>query len=153
MIFSTFDAKSFICYIVEGSNSIRGEFNYIAGSIYISSSQVEIGSPATSWIGGETTCAADHVTVKLGGFRLYTEGIQVGVTGPPGADSTVPGPQGPPGESIVGPQGPPGADSTILGPQGPPGESIVGPQGPPSADSTVPGPPAPPELTAPRRGQ
>ena len=48
MTLSTFDAKSFICYIVEGSNSIRGEFNFTTGGIYISSPQVEIGSPATS---------------------------------------------------------------------------------------------------------
>lgn len=41
--------------------------------------------------------------------------------GRPGADSTVPGPQGP--------QGPPGADSTVPGPQGPAGPP--GPEGPP----------------------
>jgi len=61
-----------------------------------------------------------------------------------GAASTVPGPQGPPGESITGPQGPQGV--SITGPQGPPGESITGPQGPPGedgADSTVAGPQGP----------
>ena len=42
-----------------------------------------------------------------------------GEQGPPGSDSTVPGPQGPPGESIVDPQGLFGADSTVPGPQGP----------------------------------
>jgi len=89
MTFSTFDSKSFIVYIVEGSNSIRGEFNYQTDGIYVSSPQVEIGSPATNWIGGETTRAVDQVTVELGGFRLYTEGIQIGATGPAGADSTV----------------------------------------------------------------
>jgi hypothetical protein len=106
---------------------------------------VEIGSPATSWIADGGTRAAEQITVELGGFRLYTDGIHAGATGPAGERGEV-GPQCPPGESIVGPQGregPPGADSTILGPQGPPGESIVGPQGPqgpPGADSTVPGP-------------
>jgi len=59
MTFSTFDAKSFICYIVDGSNSIRGEFNYQTGGIYISSPQVEIGSPATSWIAHGGTRAVD----------------------------------------------------------------------------------------------
>ena len=62
-----------------------------------------------------------------------------------GAASTVPGPQGIPGESITGPQGPQGV--SITGPQGPPGESITGPQGPPGedgADSTVVGPQGPP---------
>ncbi len=66
-----------------------------------------------------------------------------GSTGNPGADSTVPGPQG-----IQGPQGNPGADSTVPGPQGPQGNpgadsTVPGPQGPqgnPGADSTVPGP-------------
>ena len=48
MTFSTFDAKSFICYIVEGSGSIRGEFDYQTGGIYISSPHAEIDSPATS---------------------------------------------------------------------------------------------------------
>lgn len=50
-----------------------------------------------------------------------------GVDGLPGADSTVPGPQGD--------QGPPGADSTVPGPKGDQGDP-----GPPGADSTVPGP-------------
>jgi hypothetical protein len=91
--FSSFDAKSFIRYIVEGSGSIRGKFNYPTGGICISSPQVVIGSPATSWIGGETTRAADQVTVELGGFRLYTEGIQVGATGEKG-DKGAPGEPG-----------------------------------------------------------
>ena len=48
LTFSTFDAKSFIVYLVEGSGSIRGEFNYQSSGIYISIPQVEIGSSATS---------------------------------------------------------------------------------------------------------
>ena len=66
-----------------------------------------------------------------------------GEVGPPGADSTVPGPKGDQGDP-----GPPGADSTVPGPQGEPGppgadSTVPGPQGdpgPPGADSTVPGP-------------
>jgi len=57
----------------------------------------------------------------------------VGPQGPPGADSTVPGPQGP-----AGPAGPAGADSTVPGPQGPAGAAgAAGAQGPagPSAVS------------------
>ena len=73
MTFSTFDTKSFICYIVEGSNSVRGEFNFTTGGIYIFSPQVEIGSPATSLIANDGTRAADQVTVELGDFRLYTD--------------------------------------------------------------------------------
>ena len=45
--------------------------------------------------------------------------VHNGCQGPPGAASTVPGPQGVPGDP--GPQGPPGADSQVVGPQGPPG--------------------------------
>ena len=72
----------------------------------------------------------------------------VNIVGPPGADSTVPGPEGPAGpQGIQGPAGADGADSTVPGPQGPQG--IQGPQGPTGpagadgadgADSTVPGP-------------
>ena len=50
----------------------------------------------------------------------------IGDPGPTGADSTVPGPEGPPG--ATGPQGdpgPPGADSTVPGPEGPPGQSFT----------------------------
>lgn len=70
---------------------------------------------------------------------LMSEGVQgppgVGPQGPkgdPGADSIVPGPQGPAGPTgPAGPQGPPGADSTAPGPQGPAGpQGETGPQGP-----------------------
>jgi hypothetical protein len=90
------------------------------------------------------------ITVNSGGFDVTVEmadavelsfdtaGISVpgpqGDPGPPGADSTVPGP---PGDQ--GPPGPPGADSTVPGPPGDPGPQ--GDPGPPGADSTVPGPP------------
>lgn len=50
-----------------------------------------------------------------------------GLSGPPGADSTVPGPKGDEGD--------PGADSTVPGPEGAKGD--------PGADSTVPGPMGP----------
>lgn len=53
----------------------------------------------------------------------------IGPPGEDGADSAVPGPAGKDGaDSTVA--GPRGADSVVPGPQGPPGESVVGPQGP-----------------------
>lgn len=69
----------------------------------------------------------------------------MGPQGPRGADSTVPGPAGPKGDTgNTGPQGPAGADSTVPGPQGPQGpkgdtgaqgsqgiQGIQGAQGPP----------------------
>lgn len=55
-----------------------------------------------------------------------------GPQGPPGADSTVPGPPGP-----SGPPGPAGADSTVPGPPGPAGETgPAGPTGPAGADGS-----------------
>ena len=74
----------------------------------------------------------DVEPVKMAGSTMRTE-----FKGTPGADSTVPGPQGNPGT--------PGADSTVAGPQGNPGtpgadSTVPGPQGNPGADSTVPGP-------------
>ena len=62
--------------------------------------------------------------------------VSGGLAGPPGADSTVPGPAGPPG--LTGPPGPTGPASTVPGPEGP-----TGPAGPKGADSTVPGPAGP----------
>ena len=65
------------------------------------------------------------------------------------------GPQGPPGESIVGPEGPAGpAGESIVGPMGPPGprgESITGPEGPagPPGESVV-GPPGPQGIIGPQ---
>jgi Domain of unknown function (DUF4082) len=50
---------------------------------------------------------------------VLVNGAWEAVGGPPGNDSTVPGPQGPPG--------PPGAASTVPGPEGPPGPA--GPSG------------------------
>jgi len=65
-----------------------------------------------------------------------------GLPGPPGADSTVPGPPGPQG--IQGDPGPEGPASTVPGPPGATGPAGAdGPPGPPGADSTVPGPPGP----------
>lgn len=55
-----------------------------------------------------------------------------GSAGEPGRDSTVPGPTGPPGATVIGPTGPPGKDSTVAGPPGVTGR--------PGSDSTVPGP-------------
>ena len=64
----------------------------------------------------------------------------VPVAGPPGADSTVPGPEGP--------QGPQGEASTVPGPQGPEGpqgpQGIEGPEGPGSRVNTQDDPPAGP---------
>lgn len=55
-----------------------------------------------------------------------------GEPGPPGADSTVPGPPGPQGDP--GEAGPPGAASTVPGPEGPEGpkgdQGDPGPEGP-----------------------
>jgi hypothetical protein len=76
-----------------------------------------------TWICGETTRATGQITVDLGRFRLYAEGIQVGASRPKGADSTVSGPKeerSPHCESIIGPQGERGlhgADSTVFGPE------------------------------------
>lgn len=60
----------------------------------------------------------------------------VGPQGEPGADSTVPGPQGP--EGPQGEAGPAGADSTVPGPQGEQGPE--GPQGPAGIDGVSPDP-------------
>lgn len=65
-----------------------------------------------------------------------------GAKGEPGKDSVVPGPQGEPGKSVVGPPGPPGQASVVPGPQGEPGKTIVGPPGPPG--ESIVGPPGPP---------
>ena len=56
-------------------------------------------------------------------------------TGPPGADSTIPGPQGEIGpQGDTGPEGPAGADSTVPGPQGDQGpQGDIGPEGPQGA--------------------
>ena len=54
------------------------------------------------------------------------EWVPISLSGPPGADSTVPGPAGP-----QGPPGPTGAASTVPGPTGPTGpQGSTGPQGP-----------------------
>ncbi len=80
-----------------------------------------------------------------GALKIYVEGVgyvAVGGVGPAGADSTVPGPNGPAGAD--GATGPAGADSTVPGPQGEPGPAGAdggpGAVGPAGADSTVPGP-------------
>ena len=57
-----------------------------------------------------------------------------GAAGPPGADSTVPGPPGPKGDK--GDTGATGAASTVPGPQGPKGDKgDTGPQGPGITDA------------------
>ena len=73
---------------------------------------------------------------------LFINGTKI-VNGINGTDSTVPGPQGPPGKD-----GRNGTDSTVPGPQGPPGfngtngkDSTV--PGPAGFNSTVPGPQGP----------
>ena len=66
----------------------------------------------------------------------------VGPPGPPGADSTVPGPKGDKGDpGPKGDKGDPGADSTVPGPKGDQGDpGPKGDKGDPGAASTVPGP-------------
>ena len=57
-----------------------------------------------------------------------------GAAGPPGADSTVPGPPGPKGDK--GDTGATGAASTVPGPQGPKGDTgATGPAGPGITDA------------------
>jgi hypothetical protein len=97
--------------------------------------------------GGEVDLA-DILPVTANSGVVITRG-PAGPAGEPGADSTVPGPEGPQGP--VGPQGEPGADSTVPGPVGPAGadganSTVPGPAGPAGVDgadgvdSTVPGP-------------
>jgi hypothetical protein len=72
--------------------------------------------------------------VQLANGTFYNIGPQ----GPPGADSTVPGPEGPQGpQGPQGDPGPTGADSTVPGPQGETGPP--GPQGDPGPEGD-PGP-------------
>ena len=47
--------------------------------------QLEVASSVSSYIPA-TDCAAYLIAVELGGFRLYTEGVQTCATGPPGAN-------------------------------------------------------------------
>ncbi len=63
-------------------------------------------------------------------LEFDTETVTSVLTGPAGADSTVPGPTGPAGAD--GPAGPTGADSTVPGPAG-----ATGPAGPKIARATV----------------
>jgi hypothetical protein len=87
--------------------------------------------------------AASGVSVSDARFTISRAGG--GQEGPPGADSTVPGPAGPQG--ATGPIGPAGADSTVPGPTGPTGpkgdQGDPGPKGDTGAASTVPGPAGP----------
>lgn len=81
-----------------------------------------------------TPCPPD-LTVQLTPIAP-TVSLECVVVGPPGLDSTVPGPQGP-----AGPTGATGAASTVPGPAGATGPA--GPTGPAGAASTVPGPQGP----------
>ena len=98
---------------------------------------MEIGSPATSWIANGGTRAADQATVELGGFRLYTDAVQVGATGPKGdkGDPGDPGAAGAKGDK--GDPGDPGA-AGAKGVKGDPGEpgaaGAKGDKGDPGAD-------------------
>lgn len=75
-------------------------------------------------------------------WPIDLEAAPAGAPGPKGADSTVPGPPGNTGQT--GQTGPPGAASTIPGPQGPIGNTgPQGPTGPTGAASTIPGPTGP----------
>ena len=82
--------------------------------------------------------AVKDLQVETAGLQTQIDGLEGGVEGPqglPGADSTVPGPQGIQGDT--GPTGPAGS-------QGPTGDAgPTGPAGPTGADSTVQGPEGP----------
>ncbi len=112
-------------------------FQLIAGVQRVASQYVELNSGAVAAIAQD----AFEIAQAEGYSGTRAEWLaslvgESGPPGPPGADSIVPGPPGPPGET--GPPGPAGADSTVPGPPGETGPQ--GPPGPPGADSTVPGP-------------
>ncbi|MBE9239687.1 hypothetical protein [Synechocystis salina] len=112
-------------------------FQLVAGVQRVAGQYVALNSGAVAAIAQDAFFIA-QAEGYLGTRAEWLESLkgEPGPAGPPGADSTVPGPPGPQGEP--GPAGPPGADSTVPGPPGPQGEP--GPAGPPGADSTVPGP-------------
>jgi hypothetical protein len=74
---------------------------------------------------GDVYVHTDADAYQLDGSILGPDGAPgaPGEPGDPGRDSDVPGPEGPPGESITGPAGPPGQDSTVPGPKGDTGEA------------------------------
>jgi len=80
--------------------------------------------------------------LKIGNGTSLWADLPFIVKGDTGADSTVPGPQGPQG--LQGPKGDTGAASTVPGPVGPQGpQGLKGDTGETGAASTVPGPQGP----------
>ncbi len=75
-----------------------------------------------------------YIDIDAGG--VYFGGVLIGLLPGGGGGGGSPGPQGIPGQFIVGDDGADGEDSFVPGPKG--ADSIV--PGPPGADSTVPGP-------------
>ncbi len=125
----------------------------VRGSLFLGAYPTAVALPI---IDGTFVKDADYAYVEDTGELWVADGTwQVvdalkgadGEVGPPGQDSTVPGPAGPPGQdsTVPGPPGPPGQDSTVPGPAGPAGQdsTVPGPPGPPGQDSTVPGPAGP----------
>jgi hypothetical protein len=87
---------------------------------------------------GENGKSAYELAVESGFIGTLSEWLTslAGPPGPAGADSTIPGPEGPQGPA--GPPGPAGADSTVPGPQGPTGPTGPdGPQGDPGPQGPI----------------
>lgn len=101
---------------------------------------IPAGEPGQDGAPGDDGASAYEIARAHGYGGTETQWLaslkgEPGPKGDPGTDGA-PGQAGPQGEQ--GPPGPPGADSTVAGPQGP--EGPQGDPGPPGADSTVPGP-------------
>jgi len=100
-------------YTVLNQVSTDGEVDRLGSQVAVLSSQVR-------GLGGTPAVVPPSDTPQV---------ITVpGVPGRPGADSTVPGPEGKPGapgadSTVPGPEGKPGADSTVPGPEGQPGQN------------------------------
>jgi len=117
----------------------RGSFRGLAGSQWILGSAAgQAPITGTNFNNGDMYLDTDTGLMWTWGGYWIPAGRLVGPPGPPGADSDVPGPAGPPGEpGARGADGQPGAN----GDPGPPGAD--GAPGPAGADSTVPGPQGP----------
>jgi hypothetical protein len=117
----------------------------IASKIYKTAAELEASRPSPdevaegqfAIVNSASQSDPDYGRLYLwsGGQWTYTVDMSVvaaqGIQGPPGAASTVPGPQGPIG--LPGLKGDTGAASTIPGPQGP-----MGPAGPAGANNWTP---------------
>ena len=84
---------------------------------------IKIGDGTTAWNSLQSLDGKSAYELAVAGGYSGTQtqwlASLVGPQGEPGADSTVPGPQGPKGDK--GDTGETGADSTVPGPQGPAG--------------------------------